>query len=156
METLLDYLNARTFTVAAVTAAALYLGITFQKRPRDLYQRWRYAAQTERTAQALEIERDLDAKASLRLRALHREVSEEISRAVADGFAVAPLQATADGILQLDTPALRSQAVDRLQKLRLAVPRKAQRLRVASAKDDSEDSPAPRVKSDGPPRTRDR
>ena len=147
METLIDWLNVRTFAAAAVLATAVFLGAKFQEHPRDWYRRWRYTSQTEKTPLASEIERDLDARASSRLRALHREVSEEISRAVAEGFAVGLLQKTADGILQLDTPALRSQGIDRLQKLRLTIPRKTPKLRVADDADGAEETEPPRVRS---------
>lgn len=154
METLLACLNVRTFAAAAVLAALVYLGVTFQKHPRNWYHRIMYTSQTEKTSLAATIERDLEAKASLKLRALHREVSQEISQSVAEGFAVGSLQQAADDLLQLDTPALRSEAVDRLQRLRLSIPKKKTRLRVATDEDDDEEIVTPRVRSAGPARAR--
>lgn len=156
METLLDWLNARTFTAAAALAAVVYSGVTFQQHPRNWYRHWRYTSQTEKSVLSAAIERDLDAKASLRLRVLHREVSAEISRAVAEGFAVGALQATADGILRLDAPALRSQAVDRLQKLRLSIPKKTPKLRIVNDGDEREETATPEVKNAGRARARKR
>lgn len=154
MERLLDLLNARTFAAAAMLAAAIFLGVKFQDHPRNFYKRWRYTSLTEKTPLATSIEKDLEAKASRKLRVLHREVSAEISRAEAEGFRLGSLQAAADAILQLDTPALRSQAVDRLQKLRLAIPKKTPKLRVANDEDDADETPPPAVSNAGRPRAR--
>ncbi|OGS41440.1 MAG: hypothetical protein A2506_06655 [Elusimicrobia bacterium RIFOXYD12_FULL_66_9] len=155
METLLDWLNLRTFTAVAALTSVVFLAVTFQDQSRNWYRRWRYAAQTEKTSLAATIESDLEAKASLKLRYLHQEVSLDISRAVAEGFPVAPLQATADGLLQLDTPALRSQGIDRLQKLRLTIPRKKPILRVLNDEDD-EETPTPNARTAPRARTRPR
>ncbi|MEK7384460.1 MAG: hypothetical protein AAB262_14390 [Elusimicrobiota bacterium] len=156
METLLDWLNARTLTAAAMLAAAACLGVTFQDQTRNWYHRWKYTSQTEKTGLASEIERDLDAKASLKLRALHREVRMDISRAIEEGFAVGPLLQTADGILQLDRPALRSQAIDSLQKLRLSIPKRTPKLRLINEEDETDETATPGVKSAGRARVRKR
>lgn len=147
METLLEWLNARTFTAAAVLAAAVYLAAHFQQDTRNWYRHWRYTSLTEKTSLADTIQRDLDRQASVRLRALHRQVSEEISRAVASGQNVGSLQATADGLLLLDTPAGRMDAIDRLQRLRLAIPKRSTKLRVLNDEDDAEEIAEPRTRS---------
>jgi len=147
METLLDWLNARTLAAAALLAAALYAGVAYQEQSRRWYQDWRDPRQSDKSPLASTIESDLESHSSLRLRALHREVSGEIARARAEGFAVEPLQESADAALALDTPVLRAVAFDRLQKLRLVIPRKSLKLRVARDDDDSAEAPPPRAKS---------
>lgn len=145
METLLDWLNARTFAAAAVTAAVVFLGVKLHDRPRVWYRALRDSSTAVKTPLATTIERDLDARASLMLRALHRDVSAEITRAVAEGHDVGSLQQTADGLLQFDTPALRSEAVDRLQRLRLIIPRKSLELRAITDEDETEETAPPRA-----------
>lgn len=127
MESLLDWLNARTFAAAAIAAGSIWAVVVFQETPRRWYQDWRYPHQAGRSPLSAAIDRDLEAHASLRLKALHREVRKELARAREEGFSVAPLEKTADLCLEMDAPAFRAEAVERLQKLRRAIPRRFSR-----------------------------
>jgi len=91
-----------------------------------------------------------EARESAKLKGLHRAVSAEIAAAKANGFAVEKFQRLADSALGLDTPAYRSAAVERLNKLRLAIPQKKEAFRPAAADDlnpDLFDSPRPKRKA---------
>lgn len=91
-----------------------------------------------------------EARESAKLKGLHRAVSSEIAAAKANGFDVAKFQRLADSALGLDTPAYRSAAVERLNKLRLAIPQKREAFRPAAADDlspDLFDSPRPKRKA---------
>jgi len=91
-----------------------------------------------------------EARESAKLRGLHRAVSAEIAAAAANGFKVEKFQRLADSALGLDTPAYRSAAVERLNKLRLAIPQKKEAFRPAAAEDlnpDLFDSPRPKGKA---------
>lgn len=91
-----------------------------------------------------------EARESAKLRGLHRAVSAEIAAAKANGFKVEKFQRLADSALGLDTPAYRSAAVERLNKLRLAIPQKQEAFRPAAAEDlnpDLFDSPKPKGKA---------
>ena len=91
-----------------------------------------------------------EARESAKLRGLHRAVSAEISAATANGFKVERFQRLADSALNLDTPAYRSAAIERLNKLRLAIPQKKETFRPAAAEDlnpDLFDSSRPKAKA---------
>ena len=72
---------------------------------------------------------------SARLRGLHRAVSAELALARSRGHDVDKLQRLADSALKLDTPAYRSAAIERLNKLRLVIPQKKETFRPAAADD---------------------
>ncbi|MEK7232806.1 MAG: hypothetical protein AAB268_03240 [Elusimicrobiota bacterium] len=76
-----------------------------------------------------------EVRESAKLRGLHRSVSAEIATAAANGFDVKKFKRLADNALRLDTPAYRSAAILRLNKLRLAIPRKKETFRPAAAAD---------------------
>ncbi len=91
-----------------------------------------------------------EARESAKLHGLHRAISAEIAAAAANGFDVARLQRVADNALQLDTPAYRSTAIERLNRLRLAIPLKKEGFRPAAAGDlspDTLETPRPKTKS---------
>lgn len=91
-----------------------------------------------------------EARESAKLRGLHRAVSAEIAAAAAAGFQTEKFQRLADGALTLDTPAYRHAAIERLNKLRLAIPHKKEAFRPAAAEDlnpDLFDSPRPKGKA---------
>jgi hypothetical protein len=157
MELILRFLNKRIFFIVAGLIAAVVLADRFQMYPRLWYEHWRYPAQGAGNAGASEdIRADLDHQESLRLHALHREVSLEIAAAAAKGFDVARLQAIADSALNLDTPAYRSAAMERLNKLRLAIPQKAEIARPADSQDEAAEDrlPTPKPRAVGPARRR--
>lgn len=81
------------------------------------------------------IKKDAAARESAKLKTVHRAVTAEISQAAANGFNVEKLQRIADSALALDAPAYRSAAIDRLNKLRLAIPQKREAFRPAAAGD---------------------
>lgn len=82
-----------------------------------------------------DIKKSVEVRESARLRGLHRTVSAEIAASAANGFKVEKFQRLADSALTLDTPAYRSAAIERLNKLRLAIPQKKETFRPAAAGD---------------------
>ncbi len=82
-----------------------------------------------------DIEKNAEARESGKLHALHRAVSAEIAAAAASGFQIEKIQRLADTALDLDTPAQRPTAIERLNKLRLAIPRKKEAFQPASGGD---------------------
>ncbi|MBI3566395.1 MAG: hypothetical protein HY079_14465 [Elusimicrobia bacterium] len=152
METILRFLNARTFAVAGIAVALVVLGDRYQGIPRQWWQERADAAARGKSGLAAPIAEDLDRKESLRLRALHKAVSEEIAVAAAKGFDVARLQSIADKALALDTPAYRPAALERLNKLRLVIPQSIEPFRPAAAGEEPPDrlptpTAAPRAKT---------
>ncbi|MBI3289610.1 MAG: hypothetical protein HYZ74_08855 [Elusimicrobia bacterium] len=81
---------------------------------------------------AAELRGTVDVRESARLRGLHRAVSAEIEAARAKGLDVDKLQRLADSALTLDAPAYRAAAVERLNKLRLVIPRSKEDFRPAA------------------------
>jgi hypothetical protein len=102
---------------------------------------------------AADIVKDLDARESLRLRALYRDVSAEIAAARARGRSVDALQRGADSALAMAAPATRAYAFARLNELRLAIPPALDALRPSDGEEprDSATAPAP-VPSPAPSR----
>lgn len=97
-----------------------------------------------------DIKKTVEARESAILRGLHRTVSAEIAAAAANGYNVEKFQRLADSALKLDTPAYRSAAVERLNKLRLAIPQKKETFRPAAAEDlnpDLFDNPRPKSRA---------
>jgi len=146
METLLKWLNLRVFAAAAFLAVFASIAYDFYAHPPRQYLNWRYPPQTQKSTLASDIERDLAAREDLSLKALHRQVSQEIAQARSAGFNVSALQRAADSAL-LRSPLVPSRvAVERLQKLRLTIPRKPDPLRVAPDNDDENDDARPASK----------
>ena len=138
METLLKWLNLRVFAAAAFLAVFAAAARDLYRHPPPQYLNWRYPAQTQKSPLASDIEKDLAAREDLSLKALHRQVSREIAQARAAGFNVSALQRAADAAL-VRSPLIPSRvAVERLQKLRLTIPRKPDPLRV---RPDNNESP---------------
>ena len=129
METILRFLDRRTFA-AAGAAAALLWALTLLPR--------REPPPNGPSEPNEAIARELDARESLKLRALHRKVSAEISAARDKGLKVGRLQELADSALALDRAPLRDGAMERLNKLRLAVPQAPERFRPAAADEGEE------------------
>lgn len=142
METILRFLKLRYFLIAGGIVVFVMVADRYQEYPRRAYERWLNARERGTSPLGTDIVRDLDAKQSARLRALHRAVSAEIAAAQAKGFDVARLQVIADKALQLDTPAYRAAAMERLNQLRLVIPQKAEAIRPAALNDDPSDMPA--------------
>jgi hypothetical protein len=84
---------------------------------------------------AADIKKEADARDSAALVRLHRAVSAEIK--TAPGIDARKFQRLADNALRLDSPKYRSAAIERLNKLRLAIPRRQETFRPASDEDIS-------------------
>ena len=150
MDLLLRLLERRVIIAIAVVLAAVWAG-----------DRWGGSAQYQADLMlhppadavsplSADIIKTSEARESAKLRGLHRAVSAEIAAAAANGFKVEKFQSLADGALNLDTPAYRSAAIERLNKLRLAIPQKKETFRPAAAEDlnpDLFDSPRPKAKA---------
>ena len=132
MEIILRCLNARALLVAGVAVVLVLIAVRVQRSAH----RWRDTFAVPGPApRDTDIAVDLEARESLRLKTLHRRVSAEISAAKTKGFDSDRLQGIADSALRLDTPAYRSAAIERLNKLRLAVPQASEPLRPAGRDD---------------------
>jgi hypothetical protein len=142
METLLRFLNTRNFLIAGGLIAFIVVADRYQEYPRGWYQRKLDERARGVSPLGTDIARDLEAKESARLKALHRTVSEEIAAAKAKGFNVDRLQPIADKALQLDTPAYRAAAMERLNQLRLVIPQAVEPFRPATDADVPDDMPA--------------
>lgn len=139
METILRFLNARSFAIAGIVVAAVVLADRYQEYPRRWWESRLDASQRGASTLSKDIAADLDRTESLRLRALHRTVSAEIAAAQAKGFDVARLQPIADKALLLDTPAYRPAAMERLNKLRLVIPQAMEPFRPAASDEEPAD-----------------
>jgi len=142
METLLRLLNARTFLAVAALVALVLLVDRFGGYPRVWYEARQDAGERGASSLSGAIARDLDARESAKLKALHRAVSDEIAAAQAKGLNVANLQAIADKALGLDDPRYRHAAMERLNQVRLAVPQVSEVVVPATDADDKNDIPA--------------
>lgn len=139
MNALLRLLDRRLWRAAAVLAVAALLADVLGGYALGWLEARRDARERGASPLAGPIAAELEAKESARLRALHRRVRAEIAAARARGARVDRLQRAADAALRMDTPVMRDAALERLNRVRLAVPKGAQRLRPAAA--DEEDEP---------------
>ncbi|MBI4061205.1 MAG: hypothetical protein HY403_07225 [Elusimicrobia bacterium] len=150
MDLLLRLLERRLVLGIAAALAAIWAGERWGGWARDRIEQALQPPAETASPLAGDIKKDVEVRESAKLRGLHRAVSAEIAAAAANGFEVGMLQRLADNALDLDTPAYRSAAVERLNKLRLAVPRKKEAFRTAAASDlnaDASDSPRPKGKA---------
>lgn len=122
MDLILRCLNARALLIGGGAVAAIVL----LARLHDASRLWRedrkFARERGASEVAADIAKDLDARQSLRLRRLYRDVSADVAAAKERGLSVDGLQAAADASLRLDAPATRALAIDSLNRLRLAIP----------------------------------
>jgi hypothetical protein len=141
MERLLRWLNARTFLYLVAAAGGVFLADRYQGLARLAYEN--AVRPVERGPRVLpsDLLQELDARESLKLISLHRTVSAELAAAKAKGFDVAKLQAAADSALGLNVPKYRAAAMERLNKLRLAIPQGQSGVRPATLADEASDSP---------------
>lgn len=135
LDFLMKWATGRSLAVMCAAAVLLWAAEHFQAYPRAAYERWRYPSQARADAGAAAIQKDLDAKESLRLRALHREVSAEIEKARAAGRKVAGLQRLADAMLSLDSPGYRREGLAKLNEVRMRIPQ-GEAVRAAGPDDD--------------------
>lgn len=98
---------------------------------------------------AADILKDADKLAAARLAGVHRSVTAEIKYARSQGFAVDHIQASADAILAGAVAENRDAAFQRLNDLRMKIPRKKGFTGTANAEDrnpDLNDAPQPRFR----------
>ena len=94
-----------------------------------------------------DILKSVETREAARFRGLHRAVSAEITAARAQGYKVDALQKIADDVLAMDKPEYRAVAIERLNKLRMAIPQKKNFTRTAGTEDqnpDLNDAPTPK------------
>lgn len=140
METLLRFMNARSFLLLGGAAALIALAVFATRAAREKEEERRLAAERGATPSP-DILEELNARESAKLHALHRRVSGELAAAEAKGYRVDRLKALADGELAFDTPAMRAGAIERLNRLRLAIPKNAESFRPAGLEEDVSDVP---------------
>lgn len=151
---LLKWVTGRNLAIAFGLGGAVFVADLFWEYPKAAYERWRYPPQKAvPDARSKAIEDELDFKESLRLRTLHRNVSQEIAAAEAKGRRVAGLQRLADAALALDNPGYRKSAFEKLNEVRLKIPR-GEDARAVSPEDDDPGQIPPDVRGRARPRRR--
>ena len=139
MDLLLRLLERRVIIVSAAVLAAVWLGGRWGGYAQGRADLLLHPPAETTSSLSADIKKDTEIRESAKLYRLHRAVSAEIAAAAANGFAVEKFQRLADKALALDTPAYRSAASERLNKLRLAIPQKKEPFRPASAEDQNPD-----------------
>ncbi|MDD5303130.1 MAG: hypothetical protein PHS14_08470 [Elusimicrobia bacterium] len=150
MDLLLRLLERRVVIGIAVVLAAVWAGGRWGGYAQGRADLMMHPPADAVSPLSADIIKASEARESAKLRGLHRVVSAEIAAAAANGFNVEKFQHLADNALGLDTPAYRSAAIERLNKLRLAIPQKREAFRPAAAGDlnpDLFDSPRPKGKA---------
>ena len=140
MNLILRHLNARGFLIAGAGAALVLLAIRFRAAPGRWHEARMIARDRGPAVFAPDIAQDLDARESMRLKRLYRDVGAEIAAAKARGVDAEPLQRAADAAMTMDSPASRAHAFENLNRLRLAIPQPLDALRPAGGGDDSSDA----------------
>ncbi len=140
MDLLLRLLERRVIVAGAVLLAAVWIGGRWGGYAQGHADLMLHPPAPAISPLAADIKKDVEARESARLKGLHRAVSAEIAAARANGFNVDKFQRLADSALRLDTPAYRPAAIERLNKLRLAIPQKREAFRPAAAGDLNPDS----------------
>lgn len=135
MDLLLRLLERRVAVGIAVVLAAVWAGGRWGGYAQGRADLMMHPPAEAVSPLAADIKKDVEARESAKLRGLHRTVSAEIAAAAANGFKVERFQRLADNALELDTPAYRSAAVERLNKLRLAIPQRKESFRPAVPED---------------------
>ena len=96
---------------------------------------------------ATDLLKDSEARDAAKIRGMHRSVNAELAAARAQGFKIEELQKLADDIVAMDSPEYRSTVIERLNKLRMAIPQK-KNFTGAAGKDDHnpelDDEPKPK------------
>jgi hypothetical protein len=140
LELLLKWVTGRNVALFFVLCASVWTLDAYQEYPRRAYARLFPPQATARDARGADILGDLDAKESLRLRALHRQVALEIASAGAQGRPVGGLRRLADSALALDRAGYRAQGIDKLNAVRLKIPQ-GDAVRAVSPDDDRTEIP---------------
>jgi hypothetical protein len=144
VELILRWLNARTFAATGALVVAVWAWRAID--PWSAVDARLHPPQGPATG-AGDIAADLDRQESARLRALHARVTREVAEAAAKGRPVGRLQSLADAALKLDAPGTRRLAVEKLNKLRLAIPRSMETFRPAGADEGEEEVAVPRSRA---------
>ena len=147
MDLLLRLLERRTIIGLALALAALVLVDHYGAYWLESADMLLHPPASASSPLAADMLKDAETREAARVRGLHRAVSAEISAARAQGFKVDQFQALADGILAMDKPEYRAVAIERLNKLRLAIPQKKNFTRAAVAEDlnpDPLEAPEPK------------
>lgn len=150
MDLLLRLLERRVIVIGAVVLGGIWIAGRWGGYAQGQADLMMHPPADAASPLAADIKKDVEARDSAKLKGLHRTVSAEIAAAKANGFNVDKFQRLADGALALDTPAYRSAAIERLNKLRLAIPQKREAFRPAAAEDlnpDVFDTPRPKGKA---------
>ena len=122
MELDLNSLNGKSILILGGVLIAVLLADRYQGIPRSMLLRWQYNSDRQTLTRDPDIAADLERKESLRLRALHKTINDELTTAELKGFEVSRLRSISDQALLLDNTIYRPAAFERLQKLRLAIP----------------------------------
>jgi hypothetical protein len=150
MDLLLRLLERRVIITIAVVLAAVWAGERWGGYAQGRADLMMHPPADAVSPLSADIIKSSEARESAKLHGLHRTVSAEIAAATAHGFHVEKFQRLADSALGLDTPAYRPAAIERLNKLRLAIPQKKEAFRPAAAEDlnpDLFDTPRPKSKA---------
>jgi hypothetical protein len=155
LDFLLKWVTGRNLAIAFGLGGAVFVLDLFWEYPKAAYERWRYPPQKAApNARSRAIEDELDFKESLRLRTLHRNVSQEIADAQAKGRRVAGLQRLADAALALDAPGYRKAAFEKLNEVRLKIPRGMDARAVSPEDEGAGEGIPPDVRGRATPRRR--
>ncbi len=135
MEMMLRLLKPRNILTATVFLAAVAFALRFGHSTLERIEFWLHPPAAVFSPLAADLIKDADARQSAHLRGLHRAVNAELRAARSKGADVVALQLLADSALTLDVPGYRSSAIERLNKLRAAIPRIKSVTRPASNED---------------------
>lgn len=150
MDLLLRLLERRVLVAGAAVLAAVWIGDRWGGYAQGRADLMMHPPADAVSPLSADIKKDVEARESAKLKGLHRAVSAEIAAARANGYDVGKFQRLADSALRLDTPAYRPAAIERLNKLRLAIPQKKESFRPAAAEDlnpDVFETPRPKGKA---------
>ena len=139
MDLLLRLLERRTIIALAVALAAILFAHNYGSYWIDRADMMRHPPASAAAPLAVDILKDAETREAAKFRGLHRAVSAEISAARAQGFKIEELQTLADDILAMDKPEYRAVAIERLNKLRVAIPQKKNFKRTANTDDQNPD-----------------
>ncbi|MBI5246297.1 MAG: hypothetical protein HY923_03895 [Elusimicrobia bacterium] len=147
MDLLLRLIERRTILGLACAAAALMIVNRFGGYWLERVDMRLHPPAAVSQPLATDLLKDNEAREAARIRGMHRSVSAELAAARAQGFKVEELQKLADDILAMDSPSYRPVVIERLNKLRMAIPQKKPFTRTAGADDQNrelDDAPVPK------------
>jgi hypothetical protein len=149
MEVLLDWISYRALAAVGALVILVFAADRYGGYPIQWYDRWRHPP-VGAAVGGEDIKLALEQEQSVRLHSLYQRVSREIAAAEAQKLDVAGLQASADALLAFDKPRYRVFAIERLNKLRMAIPQRSEAARPASLEEAADDEiPTPQATSAG-------